>query len=83
MRPADTSPEAYAIQIAFYRRIGPQGRLELGLRMSDEVRQITAESIQRRHPEYSEEEVKFALFRLNLGDELFQAAWPDAPLLEP
>ena len=83
MKPADTSAEAYAVQIEVFRRMGPVKRLERALEMSDEARRITADGIRSRHPEYSEPEVRHALFRLTLGDELFQAAWPEAPLLEP
>ena len=83
MRPADTSPEAHAAQIEFYRRIGDEKRLELGLRMSSEIRQVAADGIRMRHPGYTEEEVRLALFRLTLGDALFRAAWPNLPLLEP
>jgi hypothetical protein len=83
MRPADTSLEAHAVQLEFYRRIGPARRLELALQMSDEMRHVTADGIRSRHPEYTDEQVRYALFRLTLGDALFCAAWPDAPLLAP
>jgi hypothetical protein len=83
MRPADTDPEAHEVQLEIYRRMGPSRRLEAGIRMSEEVRALTADGIRSRHPEYSEAEVRFALARMMLGDELFSRAWPDAPLLDP
>ena len=83
MRSADTHEEAHAMQIAFYRRIGGERRLALGIRMSDEVREVTADGIRARHPDYTEDEVRLALYRLTLGDELFRAAWPAAKLLAP
>jgi hypothetical protein len=83
MRPADTTPEAHAVQIAIYRRIGPEGRLALALRMSDDVRAITRSGIRMRHPEYSEDQVDQALRRLLLGDELFRRAYPGQALIAP
>jgi len=83
MRPRDTSPEAHDVQIEFYRRLSPAKRLELGIVMCDEARRISRDAIRARHPEYTHEEVRYALFRLTLGDELFRKAWPDAPLLAP
>ncbi len=83
MRSMDTSPEAHAAQLEVYRRLGPEGRLELALRMSEAVRLTSAAGIRDRHPEYSEAEVRWALFRLIHGDDLFRKAWPDAPLLAP
>ena len=83
MRPADTAPEAHEVQLEIYRRMGPERRFELGVRMSEDIRALAAEGIRARHPEYSEAEVRFALFRMLLGDELFGRAWPDAPRLKP
>jgi hypothetical protein len=78
VRPADTSPEAHAVQLAIYRRLGPDGRLALALRVSDDVRSITRSGLRTRHPEHSEDEIDQALRRLLLGDELFERA-PRAP----
>lgn len=83
MLSSDTSPEAHAAQIEVYRRMGPEARVELAFRMSDSARGIAAAGIQDRHPEYSDEEVRWALFRLVHGDDIFRKAWPDAPVLEP
>jgi hypothetical protein len=83
MPPTDTSPEAHAAQLEVYRRLGPEGRVALAFQMSEAARLISAGGIGDRHPEYSDEEVRWALFRLIHGDDLFGKAWPDAPLLEP
>jgi hypothetical protein len=50
-------------------------RLELGLRMSDALRGVVACGVRARHPEYSAEEVRLAVIRLNLGEELFHKAF--------
>jgi hypothetical protein len=53
------------------------------MKMSDATRATTMAGIHLRHPEYSEAQVRHALFRLLHGDDLFQRAWPGAPLLAP
>ncbi|HXP90358.1 MAG TPA: hypothetical protein VN931_05450 [Fibrobacteria bacterium] len=37
MRPSDTSPEAWKVQIEIMRRKGPLERLRIACRMSDEL----------------------------------------------
>lgn len=83
MRSADTSPDAYARQIAVYRAMTPDERVALAVEMSDEVLAIAADGIRDRHPDYDEAHVTWALHRLRHGDELFRKAWPDAPLVAP
>jgi hypothetical protein len=39
--------------------------------------------IRARHPRYTPEEVRRALARLLLGDELTRRVWPHADLLDP
>ena len=51
--------------------------------MSLDARAITLAAIRQRHPEYDDTSARWALFRLLVGDELFQKAWPHAPLLAP
>jgi hypothetical protein len=77
----DTSTEAHAAQLSAWRRMGPERRLLLAMQMSDEIRQVALAGIRHRHPEYTEEEARFALFRHLLGHELFVRAWPHAPVL--
>jgi hypothetical protein len=74
--PADTTPEAWAVQVDIYRRMAPSRRLELALQMSDTLRRVVASGVRSRHPEYSEEQVRIAVARLWLGDELFRQAYP-------
>lgn len=72
----DTSTEAHALQLAVYRRMTPKQRLSLGLRMTDEGREIARAGVRARHPEYSAEEVEDAVRLMYLGPDLFRAAWP-------
>lgn len=81
MRPRDTSADAWEAFVAHHRSLSPAERLGRGLAMIDDVERIAASAVRRRHPEYSEDEVEWALRRNRVGDELFHAAWPAAPLL--
>ena len=80
---ADTSPDAARVQAAIYRRMTPAQRCELAARMSAEVRAIALAGIRRRHPDYDEQQARFALFRLVRGDEMFRRAWATAAVLAP
>ena len=71
------------MQAAIYRRMPPGRTAELAARMSIEMRRMALDAIRGRHPEYSSEEARLALFRMLVGDDLFRRAWPRAPLLAP
>jgi hypothetical protein len=81
--PLDTSAEAHEAQLGAYRRMGPEARVRIAFRLSEEVREVGAQGIRARHPEYSEAQVRGALFRLMYGDELTLAAWPGEALVSP
>ena len=82
MKADDTDPAADKVQWEIYARMTGSQRLELGLKMSVAIRQIAADGIRFRHPEYDEAQIRNALNRMILGDSLFKAAWPNAPLLD-
>ncbi len=82
-QPSDSSREAHQIQIRVWQQMTGSARVELAARMSSEARDVSQAGIRDRHPEYNAEQVRFALYRMILGDELFSAAWPHAALLEP
>jgi hypothetical protein len=83
MRSRDTSEEAARVQVEVYRRMAPADRLRVGLELTRMSRDLIAQGIRNRHPEYSENDVKWALFRVWLGRELFERAYPRCPQLEP
>lgn len=83
MRSPDTSPDADRAQREVHARMSGARRIEIAFEMSAGVREIAADGIRSRHPEYDEVQVRHALHRLLLGDRLFREAWPDAPLLAP
>jgi hypothetical protein len=80
---SDTTPEAAAVQLALYRKMSASDRARIAHQMSLDARAIALAAIRRRHPEYDDATTRWALFRILLGDELFQKAWPSAPLVEP
>ncbi len=75
--PDDTTLEAYRVQHEIYARMTPQERLAIAFELSDNVRAVAAAGVRRRHPDYTDEEVKMAVFRLSLGEKLFKDAFPD------
>lgn len=84
MRPRDTAPEAHRIQIETARAMSLRDRVVLACELAGAVREAAAAGIRLRHPEYSDEQVKWALFRHWLGDDgVFRDVWPRAPLLAP
>lgn len=68
--PKDTSPDAWARQIAGIRAMSPQERLQLATSMSDDVRALARDGIRARHPEWNVDEVATALEDLVLGSSL-------------
>jgi hypothetical protein len=83
VRSADTSPKAHERQIAVYRAMSPERRVEVAVSMSEEALRIAEDGIRARHGDYGDVQVRWALRRLRLGDALFRQVWPDAPVLAP
>ena len=74
--PADTTPEAAWVQMQIYRRMTMEQRLKQTFGMFSFMRQMCAAGVRMQHPAYTEEEVKYAVIRVNLGPELFAKAYP-------
>jgi hypothetical protein len=83
MSPLDTSPEAEKVQLEIFRRMGPEKRLQAGIALSRMYRELLAEGVRRRHPEYDERQVKLATIRLTLPEDLFSAAYPEGRDIQP
>jgi hypothetical protein len=82
-RPDDTETAAHARQIEAYRRMSGGERVAVAFRLNDWARRTAEDGIRSRHPNYTEAQVRMALRRLWLGDELTRQAWPDRELVEP
>ena len=44
--------------------------------MSESLREVVAAGVRHRHPEYDEKQVRLAVIRLALGDDLFHKVYP-------
>lgn len=60
----------------------PADRLLLAFEMCDLVTQIAEEGVRSRHRDYDDGQVRLAVIRQRLGDDLFTKAFPAAPLLD-
>jgi hypothetical protein len=65
----DTTPRAAAIRLQLYRDAGPSRRVQVAVELSDAVRETALAGLRRRHPEYSERQVRDAFLRLVYGVE--------------
>ena len=72
----DTTADAAEVQRSVWRNMTGEQRVEMAAELSENVRQIAAEGVRRRHPEYDEDQVRLAVIRLQLGDELFAEVYP-------
>ena len=63
MRPADTSPNAFAYQVERYRQLGPAGRSRIAAELSDTLRQTSLAALRARHPDYSEDDIRRAFVK--------------------
>jgi len=82
-RPADTTPEAWEAQLLLLRRMDGSGRAALAFRLTRLAREASRAGIRSRHPEYGEDEVRRAFFRMLHGDAVTRRVWPGRELLEP
>jgi len=82
-RPADTTPEAWAAQLAMLRRMSGPQRMAIAFRLTRLAREASRAGIRARHPEYGEDEVRRAFFRMLHGDAITRRVWPDRELQEP
>ena len=78
MRPLDTNTDAEKVQIEVFRRMEPQKRLQAAALLSETCRTLLAEGIRKRHPTYDEEQVRLAVIRCLLPEDLFLRAYPSA-----
>jgi hypothetical protein len=78
MRPLDTTPYAHQVQIEIFRRMRPEERLRSAVSLAQTSRELLKEGVRRRHPDYSEEQVRLAVIRIMLGEDLFLLAYAEA-----
>lgn len=78
----DTSERAAQVQLEVYRRMTPAARLRVAMELADMSRQLLANGVRARQPDYTDEQVRLAAIRIWLTPEVFRLAYPDAPELE-
>lgn len=78
--PNDTTPEAAAVQAEIWRRMPPERKHQIAAELSENVRQIAAQGVRSRHPEYTDDEVRLAVIKLSIGEQLFRQAYPDVEI---
>lgn len=83
MRPADTSDDAWQVWLSLLRDMTPAQRVDRAVELCRLVDELAAAGVRSRHPDYDDGQVRMALHRLRLGDDLTRAAWPDLPLVDP
>ena len=69
MQTLDTSAAALERQREAFRRMTPGQRLAAAAEMSDEIRAVAESGIRRRHPGWSDDEVREALVVILLGPD--------------
>jgi hypothetical protein len=74
----DTARDAEKKQIEILSRMGPEGRLRAAMELSRISRNLLLEGVRKRHPDYSERQVRLETIRLILPEELFRAAYPNS-----
>lgn len=74
----DTARDADKKQIEILRRMGPEGRLRAAIELSRISRKLLSEGVRKRHPDYTERQVRLDTIRLTLPEELFRAAYPQS-----
>jgi len=73
----DTTYEAEQMQVEIFRRMGPERRLQAGVDLAQTCRKLLETGVRVRHPEYNANQVKLAVMRLQLGEELFLKVYPE------
>jgi hypothetical protein len=66
----DTVDAARDVQLVAIRNLGPSERVRLAAEMSEEVRRISVDGERRRHPELTQVEARWVVFRRLWGAEL-------------
>ncbi len=78
MRPSDTSPEAWALMEAAYRRMTPAERIERAAALTVLAHSFALAEIRRRHPDEDERTHRLRLAARYIDGETMKAAfdWP-------
>lgn len=79
--PADTTLEAARVYFDVLRRLGTEGRARLMFELIENLQTTLEAGIRLRHPDYTPDQVRWALIRLRLGEALFRQSFPDIEVI--
>lgn len=71
------------LQMQIYDRMSPDQMGRLTFELSALCKELQAVGVRARHPDYSEDDVRLAVIRIHLGDELFQRVYPRSADIVP
>ena len=74
--PTGSDPQSGWERLQYFRQMSGADRVEMVVKLTEEKRIQVCAAVRANHPEYSDEEVKFAEIRLRIGDDLFSKAFP-------
>ena len=83
MNKMDTSIEINRIWITILSRMMPEQRFTAALSLTQTCKLLLAEGVKRRHAEYTENQIRLAVIKLLLGEELFSAVYPEEKDIKP
>ena len=66
----DTSPDAEAAQLELWRGMTGQERVQKAMALSSQLKSMALAAIRRRHPEWTESQVRLKFIELTYGAEL-------------
>ena len=75
--PTDTTVEAMVEQFEVLRQMTTQQRAAITFELIENLHRIVEDGVRYRHPDYDDDKVKLAAFRLRLGDKLFRQVFGD------
>jgi hypothetical protein len=78
--PHDTTLEAARIQVQVLKRLSMEERSILMFELCATVRATVESGIRKRHPEYDDEQVRYAMMRLLWGEKLFREVYPSVEI---
>jgi hypothetical protein len=74
--PLDTTLDAARVYFATLKKLGPERRAQMAVELTRSMRRGVEAGVRMRHPEYTADEVRLAVLRLMVGDELFRQCCP-------
>lgn len=80
--PADTTPEAWQLQMEAIPRRSTAERIDEWQQLNRGVIKMLEQAVRRRHPEYDDRQVFLAMVRRYHGDQLALRVWPEASSVE-